>query len=81
MSPVPPKCQIRNCYFYRGFEGVEEINQRPVCEAFPKGIPTEIAYGKNTHAKVLPEQENDIVFESFTEHVEKQKRELQKGNV
>ena len=33
------------------------------CKAFPKGIPYEIAYGKNRHLKPLKNQDNDIVFE------------------
>jgi hypothetical protein len=33
------------------------------CDAFPKGIPTEILIGENPHTEPLPEQDNDIVFE------------------
>jgi hypothetical protein len=33
------------------------------CTAFPDGIPDEITSGENEHAKSLPEQENNIVFE------------------
>jgi hypothetical protein len=34
------------------------------CKAFPEGIPEEILNGDNNHSKPLPDQENDIVFES-----------------
>ena len=34
------------------------------CNAFPDGIPNEITSGENEHLKPLPEQDNDIVFES-----------------
>ena len=34
-----------------------------VCEAFPDGIPVEIANGHFEHNKVHPEQDNDILFE------------------
>ena len=36
--------------------------RRYTCEAFPNGIPEEILNGKNNHSKILPEQENKIVF-------------------
>ena len=37
------------------------------CEAFPKGIPDEIADGKTLHNKPLPSQNNDIIFEKTKE--------------
>lgn len=33
------------------------------CNAFPEGIPDEIAYGDNLHLVPLENQGNDIVFE------------------
>jgi|GEM_PF-3943782 len=33
------------------------------CKAFPKRIPVKIYLGSNKHAKPLPNQKNDIVFE------------------
>ena len=60
-----PKCWKRNCKYYIGViqsDGTEktEVNN---CEAFPDGIPEEIAYGNNKHLEVLPNQKNDIVYE------------------
>jgi hypothetical protein len=37
------------------------------CNAFPDGIPDEIASGENEHKKPLKEQKNDIVFEPIKE--------------
>jgi len=41
----------------------EHLGEPLTCEAFPKGIPKEILDGKIDHSKLLPGQENDIVFE------------------
>jgi len=38
------------------------IIRRYTCEAFPGGIPIDILSGKNNHSKILPGQENDLVF-------------------
>lgn len=38
------------------------------CQAFPEGIPEEILIDENDHSKPLPEQDNDIVFESLEEN-------------
>lgn len=61
---LQPKCYKRNCKHFTGIksEGIE-INERPVCKAFPNGIPPEIAYGENLHLKPLRNQKNDIVYE------------------
>jgi hypothetical protein len=40
-----------------------ELTERVICDAFPDQIPDEIAYGKNKHLAVHPDQDNDIVFE------------------
>lgn len=46
-----PKCWTRGCKHYLGVKSddddEDEVNERPVCEAFPDGIPEEIAYGDN----------------------------------
>jgi len=58
-------CQIRKCKHYIGIiqsDGTE-LTETNNCEAFPKGIPREIAYGNNRHLKLLKNQDNDIVFE------------------
>lgn len=62
---TPPKCFLRKCKHYVGIQwmGSRESTERPVCPAFPEGIPDEIAYGDNLHEEPLPEQDNNIVFE------------------
>jgi hypothetical protein len=44
-----------DCKHYRG--GAK-------CAAFPERIPTEVFGGGNDHNKPLPNQNNDVVFES-----------------
>ncbi len=59
-----PRCSERKCTHYRGISGVlgREDVQRPVCIAFPAGIPREIAYGLNLH--LMPVKgDNGIMFE------------------
>lgn len=62
-----PNCSIRHCKHFIGIKSDEgdepEENERVVCEAFPDGIPDEIAYGENLHLKKLEGQGNDIVYE------------------
>jgi len=60
-----PNCFKKKCKYFLGViqpDGSElsEVNN---CEAFPSGIPNEIAYGKNKHNKPLEGQHNQIVFE------------------
>jgi len=62
---LSPKCYERKCKYYLGIiqpDGTEatEVNN---CEAFPDGIPKDIAYGNNKHLKVLSNQKNDIIYE------------------
>lgn len=61
-----PTCFTRKCRHFLGAisdrEGSEE-NERVACEAFPKGIPDEIAYGDNKHLTPLSGQKNAIVYE------------------
>ena len=48
-----PRCSERQCKHLLGVkqdDGVE-ITERPVCKAFPNGIPVEISYGDNLHLK------------------------------
>jgi hypothetical protein len=61
-----PECSKRECKWFGGIERAnktEEITERPVCSAFPKGIPDSIAYGDDKHKVVHPEQIGDHVFE------------------
>jgi len=51
-----PKCYLRGCVHFRGFDQPDgtERSERFVCAAFPDGIPQEIAFGENPHAKPVP---------------------------
>ena len=45
-----PNCFKRHCKFFIGVTNDgDETTERVVCEAFPDGIPEEIAYGDNKH--------------------------------
>ena len=59
-----PKCSIRKCTYFQGVSQPDgtEMSETVVCQAFPEGIPDEIAYGNNSHIFPLPGQGNDIVF-------------------
>jgi len=59
------QCEIRKCKHLQGIlqpDGTEmsEVNY---CEAFPDGIPNEIAYGNIKHLAPHPLQKNKIVYE------------------
>lgn len=43
-----PRCEERACRHYTGPDKVNGV-LRPCCEAFPRGIPQEIAYGNDLH--------------------------------
>ena len=60
-----PKCYSRSCKHFLGVSQPDgtEMTERVICEAFPNGIPEEIAYGDNKHDEPMPNQSNDIVFE------------------
>ena len=59
-----PICYTRQCKYFIGVkqDNEEEETERVVCKAFPDGIPNEIAYGNNLHAKPLLSQGNNLVF-------------------
>jgi len=59
-----PKCRIRRCAHFRGViqpDGTEET-ETVVCDAYPGGIPDDIAYGANLHLKVRKDQDTIFVF-------------------
>jgi hypothetical protein len=69
MSIPPPNCWKRRCKHHIEIYQPDgkEPGETVVCDAFPKGIPQEIAYGSNLHGEVHPEQVGDFVFEKATE--------------
>ena len=58
-------CLKRRCKHFIGIDqsNGNELTEKVVCKAFPKGIPSMIVYGINKHLKPLPGQDNDIVYE------------------
>lgn len=59
-----PNCYTRKCKHFIGVEGgCTEGYEYLVCEAFPDGIPDEIAYGNNKHLTSFAGQLNEIVYE------------------
>jgi hypothetical protein len=67
---LTPECYHRGCKWYKGIDqpdGTEktEVN---VCEAFPEGIPEDIAYGANKHLKVIEGQTGDFTFEEVEDN-------------
>lgn len=60
-----PHCNMRACKHFVGVsqEDGTEMTEVVVCKAFPKGIPSEIAYGDNLHLAPFP-GDHGIQFES-----------------
>ncbi len=57
-------CTRRDCQHYQGVSSpANEKDQKNICAAYLKGIPSVIAYGGNKHLTVRNDQENEIVFE------------------
>jgi superkiller protein 3 len=60
-----PTCYKRQCKWYVGVirpEGTE-TTEAHFCGAFPAGIPSEIAYGKNRHANVFEGQAKPYTYQ------------------
>ena len=59
-----PKCWTRDCVHWIGIkkDGEDESTERPCCEAYPDGIPAEIAYGNDKHLKLLGDEVKELVF-------------------
>lgn len=64
-----PNCFLRNCAHFTGFGFDEpqvssdtEASERPVCKAFPGGIPSRISYGPDLHL-VPVEGDGGIIFQ------------------
>lgn len=65
----PPKCYERGCKHYLGVSQPKntEKGEKPVCVAYPDGIPTDIAYGDDPHTEVRKDQDNKITFQKKDE--------------
>ncbi len=51
-----PTCSERGCKHFLGLKRHDgpETEDVVICEAFPEGIPEEIAYGSNPHTSPFP---------------------------
>jgi len=60
-----PKCSIRRCKYFIGVDQPDgtERSEIVICEAFPEGIPNNIAYGNDKHLTPTDDQLNEIVYE------------------
>ena len=61
-----PNCHKRGCKHYLGVAqpNDEEKGEKPVCSAYPDGIPEDIAYGSDKHLEVRKDQTGNYVFEN-----------------
>jgi hypothetical protein len=59
---LEPICLTRHCKHFKGLSPGDELNQRPICAAFPDGIPREVLSGKNDHREPI-DGDNGIQFE------------------
>lgn len=59
-----PMCSRRDCVHFQGAQwlGDTESSERVVCSAYPKGIPSDIAYGDNLHEAVQPDQVGEYIY-------------------
>lgn len=58
---LEPNCSKRRCKYYIGVKMMieaDESSETHTCQAFPEGIPGDIAYGSNPHVEVHPEQDD-----------------------
>jgi hypothetical protein len=60
-----PKCYERGCVHFLGVDQPDgtEMTERVICEAYPNGIPVEIAYGNDSHLELRGDEENPVAFE------------------
>lgn len=65
MALQEPRCLQRNCIQFQGatWLGRTEKSEVVFCNAFPEGIPNDIAYGDNLHLAPIKKQGNTITFE------------------
>jgi hypothetical protein len=65
MSIIEPRCRERQCKWFEGVRELEgtEASQVVVCPAYPKGIPSEIAYGPNKHLTLRGDEEAQVHYE------------------
>lgn len=58
-----PKCWTRACAHFIGVRNDgDETTERVCCEAYPDGIPNEIAYGNDQHLELRGDEVRDLVF-------------------
>lgn len=64
MQIAEPKCSKRDCKHFIGIK-FDDVHEKATlyCEAFPNGIPRNIAYGSDKHLKPHKGQTNSTVYE------------------
>jgi hypothetical protein len=56
-----PKCYTRGCIHFKGVKNDgDETTERVWCDAFPDGIPDDIAYGDDPHTA---SRDGEVTFE------------------
>jgi len=62
---LEPECSKRRCKHYTGVDQPDgtERTERVVCEAFPDGIPDDIAYGDDPHTE---SRNGEVTYEPDT---------------
>ena len=65
-----------NCYKRRCIQNLRviqpdgtELTEKPSCDAYPDGIPSDIAYGSDQHLEVRSDQNNTIIFKKDGKNV------------
>lgn len=67
-----PRCSVRKCKWLSGVSELtkgQEDTQVPVCPAFPREIPEDIAWGENPHSHVQQDQLGSFVYEKVQSNV------------
>ena len=51
-----PNCHRRGCRYFLGIkkDNEDESTERPICSAFPDGIPVAISFGETMHTSPYP---------------------------
>lgn len=60
-------CVVRRCVHFEQVRWIDpwkgNPGEKPVCAAFPDGIPSRIAQGDDQHLTIASDQEGELVFQ------------------